>query len=236
MDDDYYSPLKLEYGVKYDDTPRRDIVSLITVAPERVLEIGCGSGATGALVKQRFPGVQYFGLELVASAAAIARRRLDGVVVADIETVDLQQYGLQKESFDLVICADVLEHLYDPWKVLHVLRAYLKADGLCLASIPNTQNIRLLLHLLAGNWTYSEHGLLDATHIRFFTLNEIVKLFTGTGYQVVRCANILGSELEEGWWPRDLDFGRVVLKNVTREEANQLHTFQYFVVARKSHS
>ena len=78
-----------------------------------------------------------------------------------------------------------------------------------------------------------EHGLLDATHIRFFTLREIVKLFSGTGYEIVGTTSILQRQLETDGWPRDLEFGRLVLKNVSMEEAKLLFTFQYLVIARK---
>lgn len=230
---DYSSPLNVHYRIKYDDAPRRDLVELITEPPGAVLELGCGAGATGALIKQRFTDTRYFGIELDQGAAAIAQRRLDRVIVANLEQVDLGEFGLEKESFDLIICGDVLEHLYDPWKVLYLLRDYLKPEGKLLASIPNTQNIGVILHLLDGNWTYMEHGLLDATHIRFFTLREIVKLFSGTGYEIVGTTSILQRQLETHGWPRDLEFGRLVLKNVSMEEAKLLFTFQYLVVARK---
>jgi len=229
----YSSPLNVEYRIKYDDAPRRDLVDLITEAPGAVLEIGCGSGATGALIKQRFTDTRYVGVELDQGAAAIARRRLDMVIIADVDQVDLGEYCLEKESFDLIICGDVLEHLYDPWRVLHLLRDYLKPEGQLLASIPNTQNIGVILHLLDGNWTYMEQGLLDATHIRFFTLREIFKLFAGTGYEIVRYANVLQRQLETDGWPKDLEFGRFVLKNVAKDEAKRLYTFQYLVTAKK---
>lgn len=230
---DYYSPLSADYQAKYDDAPRRDLVSLITESPGSVLEIGCGTGATGALIKQKFTDTWYVGMEIDEGAAVIAQRRLDRVFAGNIEQVDLADYGLTKESFDLIICGDVLEHLYDPWRVIRLLRDYLKPKGCVLASIPNAQNIHLILHLLNGNWTYAKHGLLDATHIRFFTLSEIVKLFSGTGYEIVRCANILQQQPEGDGWPRNLELGRVLLRNICREEAERLYTFQYLIVARK---
>jgi len=230
---DYHSPLSTDYQAKYDDAPRRDLVSLITESPGSVLEIGCGTGATGALIKKKFSGTWYVGGEIDEGAAVIAQRRLDRAFAGNIEQIDLREYGLAKESFDLIICADVLEHLYDPWRVVRVLRDYLKPAGCLLASIPNAQNINLILHLLNGHWTYSKHGLLDATHIRFFTLSEIVKLFSGTGYEIVRCANNLQQEPEGEGWPRDLALGRVLLRDISREEAERLYTFQYLIIARK---
>lgn len=230
---DYYSPLKIAYSIKYDDKPRSDLIDFITGAPERVLEIGCGAGATGALVKQKYPDTQYIGVEIEEEAATIARTRLNKVIQVNIEQVTIEQLAVEQESFDLIVCADVLEHLYDPWKVLYTLRDCLKPDGKIIASIPNTQNIGLILNLLNGNWTYEKYGLLDATHIRFFTLNEIFRLFSGTGYKVIDCDSILQTNLEEDGWPRDMDFGKFVLRQVTKEEASKLFTFQYIVVAQK---
>jgi len=230
---DYYSPLKAEYAAKYDDNPRMDLIESIKEAHGKVLEIGCGAGATGLLVKQKFPDTIYVGLELNEKAADIAKTRLDKVITANIEQANLEQFGIEKGSFDMIICADVLEHLYDPWKVLHTLRDYLKPNGKVLASIPNTQNIGLILQLLSGNWTYMKYGLLDATHIRFFTLKEIYTLFSSTGYQIINWHSILQRNIEQERWPKDIDFGRIVLRDVTKEEAIMFYTFQYIVIAQK---
>ncbi len=230
----YISPLKADYRSKYDDTPRIDLLNLIAETPERVLEIGCGAGATGLAFKQKFRDIEFIGLEPEEKAAQIAQTRLDKVIVSDIEKVQLDSLGLMKEYFDLIICADVLEHLYDPWKTIFTLRDYLKPDGKMLASIPNIQNIDIINNLLGGHWTYSKYGLLDATHIRFFTLNEIIKMFSGTGYKMIQCSHATQSELERiKKWPADIDFGKIVLKNVTRDEASKLFVFQYFVIAQK---
>lgn len=88
-------------------------MQLIRVLPERVL-IGCGTGATGAALKQKFYGVEYTGFESKENIAHIARRRLDTVLTADIEKVQLHDCGLNRGYFDLIIWSDVLEHLYDP--------------------------------------------------------------------------------------------------------------------------
>ncbi len=185
---DYYSPFKTGHTEEYGDNPRTELIDLIKEAPQQVFEIGCGSGATGMAIKQKFPDVKYIGLDSNNKAAQIAQTRLDRVIVSDIEKVELDTLGLKKGYFDIIICADVLEHLYDPWKTLFTLRDYLKPDGEVLASIPNVQNIDIVAGLLNGNWTYKESGILDATHIRFFTLSEIVKMFSATGYKVIKCS------------------------------------------------
>ncbi len=230
----YISPLKTDYVFKYDDNPRTELIDLITEPPHRVLEIGCGAGATGLALKQKFQDIEYVGVEPDEGAAKIAETRLDRVISSDIEKIQLGTFGLTKEYFDLIICADVLEHLYDPWKILFALRNNLVPDGRVLVSIPNIQHISIINNLLNGNWTYSKYGLLDATHIRFFTLSEIIKMFSGTGYKMVQCSHTTQPEIENvKKWPADLDFGKVVIKNVSRDEAAKFFVFQYFIIAQK---
>jgi len=163
----YYSPLTFTHEEKYDDKPREDIISLVPEDCRRILEIGCGTGATGSALKTRLPGIYYVGLEIDDRAVEIAETRLDRVLKVDLGKINRLSFPLKPESFDLLIAADVLEHLYDPWQVLYVLRGFLKAKGKALLSIPNTQNIYLIAHLVMGHWTYQKYGLLDATHIRF---------------------------------------------------------------------
>ncbi|GJQ58188.1 MAG: methyltransferase domain-containing protein [Candidatus Scalindua sp. AMX11] len=230
----YTSPLNIDYETKYGDEPRRDLIQFITVPPQRVLEIGCGAGATGAALKQKFHGVEYTGLESEENVADIARTRLDKVFTGSIEKVQLQSFGLSKEYFDIIICGDVLEHLYDPWKTLSLLHDYLKPKGVILLSIPNVQNINNIINLINGHWTYRENGLLDATHIRFFTLQEIVKMLSGTGYKLTQCKGVMDPKLQSDTWPKNFNFGNFEIKNMTQREAFNFSSFQYLIVAQKS--
>ncbi len=230
---DYESPLK-SGCIDYGDVPRTELIELIQEPPEQVLEIGCSSGATGMVIKQKFPDVEYIGMDSNKKLAEIAQTRLDRVIVSDIDKVQLDTLGFKKESIDLIICADVLEHLYDPWKILFDLRGYLTPDGKVLASIPNIQYINNIINLLHGGWKYDENGgLLDATHIRFFTLNEIVKMFKGTGYNIMHVSGVTNPKMHSNTWPNDFDLGKFVLKNITMEEAYKFSVLQYLVVARK---
>lgn len=233
---DYCSPLRTGCMAEYGDNPRTELIDLIKEVPAQILEIGCGTGATGMAIKQKFPDVIYIGLDSNREAAEVARKRLDRVIVSDIDKVPLDTFGLRKESYDLIICADILEHLFDPWKMLFDLRGYLTADGKILASIPNIQYINHIINFLNGNWTYEDNGLLDVTHIRFFTLNEIAKMFTGTGYNIIHCSGATNSKLRSNKWPNDFDFGKFVLKNVTMEEAFKFSVLQYLIIARKADS
>ncbi len=225
-----FSPLHSGYGEKYQDRPRYDVIGLLEFPFRTVLEIGCGCGATGQAIKQQFPGVTYYGVELDPTAAASARTVLDRVITGNIEQMDLEHYDIRRNMFDVIICADVLEHLYDPWKVVGMFHRYLRPGGRILASIPNVQNVRILHNLVMERWTYSNSGLLDATHIRFFTLHEIGQLFVNNGYAVEQVISTCDNDMPTGGpWPRDLDLGKMVVKQVTAEDVQRLFTFQYLI-------
>jgi SAM-dependent methyltransferase len=158
---------------------RPEVADLVPPECRRVLEIGCGAGELGRLLKQR--GHYVAGVELVPEAAEAARRRLDHVVRADVETDDLP---FTPGSFDAVIFADVLEHLIDPWRVLREGAALLSPNGCVVASIPNVQNVDVVWRLLRGRWDYRERGILDRGHLRFFTLHGVRALFEQAGLTV----------------------------------------------------
>jgi O-antigen biosynthesis protein len=229
-----HSPLLARYEEKYEDRPRMELIALLDVPFQTVLEIGCGAGATGRVIKEQHPGTTYIGVEIDREAASEARKVLDHVVTCDVERFSLADAGIPLNEIDLVIFADVLEHLYDPWKVLRSLHPHLRPDGAVVASIPNVQNIRLLQNLVNGFWTYGNQGLLDATHIRFFTLIEIGRMFTGSGYLIDKLISSCDADIpHEGPWPRDLTFGKMMLRGMTLEDVQQLYTFQYLVRARR---
>ena len=133
---------------------------------------------TGNKLKQR-PGVYVAGVELDHRAAVEAKKVLDDVIEGNIETLELP---FIEKRFDCILFADVLEHLIDPLEVLKKTRKFLKTDGSVIASIPNVQYLGLVSQLVEGNWTYQDEGILDRTHLRFYTYHEIIKLFDEAGY------------------------------------------------------
>lgn len=174
----------------YDDKPasyfanvRNDIVALLdTNARSSVLELGCGSGGTGQATLAEGKAGRYVGIELSASAASVAREHLAEVLVGDVATVDLS--GL-RGAFDALIISEVLEHLTDPWTVLRRLRECLKPGGRVYASSPNVAHWKVIRELLAGRFNYEERGVMDRTHLRWFTPKTYRKLFEDTGFQVL---------------------------------------------------
>lgn len=224
-------------ATQYHNWPRSELVDLAPRPLRRVLDIGCAAGKTGEYIKQKFPQAKVYGVEVNLTAAELAAKRLDGVYAGKFEDFDFAAYGIAPGSLDTVIVADVLEHLYDPWGVLVRLRPYLTPDAQILASIPNTRNLALMNGLAEGDWRYEAWGLLDVTHIRFFTLKEIRRFFHETGYRVVSVNNNLDSRLADLYQEHrdkpviNIDFDRFTLKKVAREELAELCTLQFFVVA-----
>jgi 2-polyprenyl-3-methyl-5-hydroxy-6-metoxy-1,4-benzoquinol methylase len=167
---------------------------------KEVLDIGCSRGGLGAAIKDK--GIRVSGIEAFEHAAQIAKMKLDDVVVGNIETMEIPY---EKEQFDCIIFGDVLEHLFDPWAVLQKVKPYIKPGGSILTSIPNVAHISVLIPFLNGDWTYEEVGLMDKTHIRFFTFKEIVRLFTDAGFSIHHVERIyVYNEMYHGQIMRDL--------------------------------
>jgi SAM-dependent methyltransferase len=167
---------------KYFDFLRDDLIAHIAPGNHKILEIGCSAGSTGHALKQDGKACEVVGIELTQEAAAIAQDRLDRVFCGDIEQMDLPY---PPGYFDYILCGDVLEHLRDPWGLLARLRAYLRDGGYVIASIPNIRNWRVLTSLVfRGRWDYTTAGILDSTHLRFFTKHNMVEMFIRAGYVV----------------------------------------------------
>ncbi len=167
----------------YFNSVRAEILKLIKSGPNRILDIGCGSGDTGLALKKAGQAKEVFGVELVTEIALEAGKKLDRVLTGDIEQIELP---FENSYFDYIIAVDVLEHLYDPWSALKKLTPFLKNEGVLIVSIPNVQNWRILRDLIfKGQWQYVEQGLLDKTHLRFFTQKTIRELLRFAGYKQI---------------------------------------------------
>ncbi|MEJ8854208.1 class I SAM-dependent methyltransferase [Variovorax robiniae] len=171
-----------EYAYVFN--PRPECLALIQREPTVALDIGCGSGAVGQALRQRFPHCALWGCEFDPTAAELARQHFDQVVEHDVETVDFNALGLRK-PFDLICLFDVLEHLVNPWQLLHGLLRIVAPDAQVLVSLPNASNLPMLYDALRGHWHYRRWGLLDFTHLRFFTDFDARKMFYQAGYRVL---------------------------------------------------
>ena len=221
--------------VAYHDTARSPLIDAFIEPPQFVLDIGCAAGANGELLKQRFPGAKVWGLEINQSAAQQAATKLDRVLVGKFEDFDLQAERIAKGSLDGVILADVLEHMYNPWSVLTALGPYLSPNAQVIISIPNVRNLRLMSALTDGYWEYEAAGLLDITHIRFFTLTEFRRLLFETGYHVETLLYSLDAQLQGVFADNkdkasiDIRAGRMTLHDLSPDELSELCSLQFIM-------
>jgi 2-polyprenyl-3-methyl-5-hydroxy-6-metoxy-1,4-benzoquinol methylase len=146
----------------------------------RVLDVGCASGYLAALLTAR--GCSVVGVERDPKAAAAAAPHCAEVILGDIEApADRVRIP---SGFDYVIIGDVLEHLVDPWSALSFLRGLLSPGGLVILSVPNVAAWPVRLGLLSGRFEYTDTGLLDRTHLRFFTRKSAHELAHGAGFEI----------------------------------------------------
>lgn len=200
---------------QYFENRREDLIAMIPSECKKILDVGCGA-AEGW---KDFSG-EVSGVELDAEAAEKARKHLKEVVVGDIEHTKLP---FAEGSFDCIVFADVLEHLYDPWGILIKFRPYLVEGGFILLSIPNIRHYRILRSLIfKGEFTYEDSGILDIDHIRFFTGKEVVQLTDRAGFKIVKFKRKLAASSKY-----------VLINSVLLGALDDFLTGQYHVLAKK---
>ena len=180
-------------AASYFANARRDWVEPMAPDPRRVvLELGCGNGATGALALRQGKCGAWVGIERQGAAAAEAARVLSDVLVGDVDALDIPY---AEASFDLLVLGEVLEHLPDPDATLRRLAGLVKPGGEVLASTPNISHWRVIAGLLAGRFDYEAEGVMDRTHLRWFTPRSLKRAFEQAGLTQVRVRAL-------GWRPR----------------------------------
>ncbi len=150
----------------------------------RLLEIGCGNGETASYAIKTGKSGWCAGVELCAGPADKASHRLHDVQVGDVETIDLPY---PPEYFDVLIMSEVIEHFRDPWATLRRLHPLLKVGALVGAGSPNVAHRSIIKMMLLGRWDYVSKGILDKTHLRWFTPATYRELFEDCGFQVMWC-------------------------------------------------
>lgn len=219
MVDNIFSPNQKTDG--YYTRDREEMLKFIPRTSSKILDVGCGSGSFGAILKSQ-KDVEVWGVEISEDAAKEAVTRIDRIIIGDIESEEL---GLPLNYFDCIILNDVLEHLLYPWNVLVKFKTYLQNGGYIIASIPNVRyypNIRDLI--VRKNWEYKDEGILDKTHLRFFTERTIKKMFVICGY-----ANITIKGINE----KQFSWKLKILNYLLRHSLDDMKYLQFAVVAQK---
>lgn len=194
---------KREFYYKND---RLDMLQYIPLGSKAFLEVGCGEGNFALALKER-DGAEAWGIEMDEESGGLAKQRLDRVLLGDINIL-LKE--LPDKYFDAIIFNDVLEHLYDPYALLENLKAKLKPGGVILSSIPNIRYFRALIELVwHKQWRYTDSGIFDRTHMRFFTKQSIEDMYTNAGYKVLRMEGIHPSKSIRPLLFNMLSFGKL---------------------------
>lgn len=166
----------------YHSQNRSEMLQYIPESAKIILDVGCGEAGFSKLLKYR-NNPEIWGIELNPEAAKNAEKIIDKVITGDIlSNID----NLPDTYFDCIIFNDILEHLIDPYTVVNRIKSKLSQDGVVVSSIPNVRYIKVLLKLLLKKqWKYEDYGVLDKTHLRFFSRKDIIQMFEDNGYDIL---------------------------------------------------
>ena len=220
----------------YYGKPRPEVAELVPADARHVLDIGCAGGGLGRTIKQLRPSAQVRGIEPVEAAAAIARTVLDDVSVGTAESV--LPPGWPRP--DCIVLSDVLEHTTDPWAVLLRWRAQLAPGGTLVVSLPNVTHKSVLSPLLRGRFDYEEDGVLDRTHVRFFTRSTAIELIESGGFEVTSLKRVETPATNRpfGWIVRGIARRQMRAERTRADWTRRglrladLYTLQYLITAR----
>ncbi len=209
---------------QYYENARPEIQGIVGSKVKKILDIGCGAGSMAYQLKVN-NAAEVWGIEPVETAAKKAVAVLDKVINSSVEEAI---ENLPKYYFDAIIFADVLEHLVDPYTVLSKIKYMLAPDGFVVVSLPNVRHWSVIRGLLEGKWNYEDYGILDSTHLRFFTRTTVNKLFHSSGFEV---EEYITSVADMGEFPKgivDLLLQNGIDASTLEEESKH---FQYIVKA-----
>lgn len=174
----------MDYNQKpkgYYDNVRYEMLQYLPDHPKTIMEVGCGDGSFGKLLKEH-TRAEVWGIEYVTKEAIKAKEVLDKAMAGPIEEII---HDLPDAYFDVVYFNDVLEHLRDPFKILEIFKEKIQPGGIVISSIPNIRYHNALIPLLVKkDFKYQEYGVMDFTHLRFFTRKSIRRMYEEQGYQV----------------------------------------------------
>jgi SAM-dependent methyltransferase len=162
---------------------RPDVLALIPPGCRRVLDLGCGRGELGRLLRAREGELSVTGIEWEPAAARTAAEHYEQVLVGALE-IELPRLAAAGARFDLIVMADILEHTAAPAAILAQAASLLLPGGQVVVSLPNVSHYSVVLALLGDRWDYAERGILDRGHLRFFTRRSFRRLAAAAGFRI----------------------------------------------------
>lgn len=211
---------------KYFSEVRVELLELIPTKNRagRMLEIGAAGGDTLIYAKNNGYAGEVYGVELFQiNNSNQTNSILDGFKIESIEDYSLDY---EEKSFDVVLIADVLEHLYDPLKVLSYVKKFLKDDGVMLISLPNFRYYEVLIKIfIKGDFKYEDAGILDRTHIRFFCKKNIIELLKSADFNIITLSSAFDKQVNSK---------KYILNKLFLNKLRDFFVFQYFIVATKN--
>ena len=166
----------------YYDNVRKEMLKYLPENSKKILDVGCGNGAFASLLKQKNQA-EVWGIELMEKEAIIAQEIVDKVFIGNCEK---HINDLPDNYFDAIYFNDVLEHLADPYSVLEDLKCKLAPNGVIISSIPNVRFFRTFSKVVfLKDWKYDDFGIMDKTHLRFFTNKSIKRMYEELGFEIL---------------------------------------------------
>ena len=199
---------------------RDDLLKYIEGESLDILDVGCSTGVNGYFLKNNRIASTVIGIEYDKDMAMEAEKRIDKVIVGDLSVLNI---GLELSGyeFDYIILGDVLEHLYDPWKILKNFTPLLRENGKIVISLPNIQHIETFIQVYIHSiWPYNERGIFDKTHLRFFTYRNIADLINKSGLNILKMERVFRFRDNNSNFPK-------FTGNILKFFFPNLFTFQY---------
>lgn len=201
-------------------------------ANKRVLELGCSVGTQSRVLRNDL-NCEITGIEINHAAAEQAKRFCSKVIIGNLDNLDFSSIFAQ-QNFDVVLCSDVLEHLYNPTLLLSRVKPLIEKDGYLVASIPNIVHIAVIFEMLSGKFDYKDKGLLDNSHIRFFTRKSIIESFSAAGFKIEIIERNYARESETEFNLRKINDEDNKIIDYIRAHNEECFTYHFIVKATPS--
>lgn len=223
---------KYSYAFDLQGNNAAAVLMRLVGARKRVLEVGCSCGSQSRVLQEHL-GCEVTGIELDRDAAREAVGYCRQIIEGDIESLALEDH-LREKTFDVVLFADVLEHLRDPVEALRKVKPYISDDGYLCASIPNIVHASVIMEMVRGEFEYRPEGLLDDTHIHFFTKHSLLQTFEAAGYLITDVHRVVRHPRVTEFRTTPMNSEETMILNYILSTSPESQTYQFVVRALKS--